>query len=64
MQKLGGVEGDRVGVVLVHVRDDIGLGGDQARRSADVGQERVRLKLYDTSEPADEVGFLGLQLVE
>ena len=58
------VELDRVGVVLVHVRHDAGLGLDETLGAGERHQEIARAEIDDAAEAADEVRALELECVE
>ncbi len=59
-----GVKLDRVGMVLVHMLDDAGLGLDQGFRALQRQEKLARLEIEDAAEAADVMRALDVQRPE
>ena len=62
--KLRRVKSDRIGMIAVHMSDDIGLRGQKRFSPRDIVQQLFAAQVHDPSEPADIVGALGTHAPE
>ncbi len=63
-EELGGVKPHRVGMVAVHVRENLGLGREEFGGVAGLGQNLLRLEIDDAAEAGDQMRGLERHPVE
>ncbi len=53
--ELGSIETHRLGMIAVHMRNNLGLGRDKLAGVTGLGQDVLRLEIDDAAEPGDEM---------